>query len=97
MAKDLNISKNRVVNVVEPAENDHVATKKYVDYLHALSPDSNVHEYVRFINSRRDTQYSLTRLCGIRWTIDWADIEKVKETSLLENGLADSNQKKIKE
>ena len=81
MAKDLNISENRVINVAEGAENDHVATKKYVDYLHALSPDSNVQEYVRFINSRRDTRYSLTTLCGIKWTIDWTDKERVKETT----------------
>ena len=42
MAKDLNINGNRVINVAEPAENDHVATKKHADYLHALSPDSKM-------------------------------------------------------
>ena len=50
--KDLNISGNRVVNVADPREDDHVATKHYVDHLHLYRPDSNAEEYVRYINAR---------------------------------------------
>ena len=80
--KDLNISGNRVVNVADPTETHHMATNNYVDFLHLLTPDSDLYEYVRYINLRRDTQYSLTRLCRIKWTIEWTvDKGKVKETT----------------
>ena len=39
--KDLNVSGNRIVNVADPREADHVATKHYVDHLHIYRPDSN--------------------------------------------------------
>ena len=68
--RDLNISGNRVINVADPTEPNHVATKGYTDYLHLLTPDSDEYEYVRYINQRRDTQYSLTRLCAIEWNFD---------------------------
>ena len=69
--RDLNISGNRVINVADPTEPNHVATKGYTDYLHLLTPDSDEYEYVRYINQRRDTQYSLTRLCAIEWNFDY--------------------------
>ena len=61
--KDLNVSGNRIVNVVDPRELDHVATKHYVDHPHTYRPDSNVEEYVRYINARNITLHSLTGLC----------------------------------
>ena len=67
--KDVNVSGNRVVNVADPIEPNHVATKSYADYLHLLAPDSDEFEYVRYIRSRRDTQCSLTRLCTIEWDV----------------------------
>ena len=77
--KDLNISGNRVVNVADPREDDHVATKHYVDHLHLYRPDSNAEEYVRYINARYVTLHSLAGLCKIECTFDWAvDPERVK-------------------
>ena len=40
--KDLNISGKRVVNVADPADLNHAATKQYVDTLHTWGPDANV-------------------------------------------------------
>ena len=70
--KDLNISGNRVVNVADPREDDHVATKHYVDHLHLYRPDSNAEEYVRYINARYVTLHSLAGLCKIETTFLWA-------------------------
>ena len=79
--RDIDISGNRVVNVSDPTENDHAATKHYVDAVHTLTPVDDVHEYTRYINLRRYTQHSLTRLCGIEWTWEWeADKEEKKST-----------------
>ena len=66
--KDLNISGNRVVNVADPAELNNVATKHYVDTLHMWGPDSNVEEYVRYINSRNSTLHSFAGLCKLEMT-----------------------------
>ena len=51
--RDIDISGNRVVNVSDPTENDHAATKHYVDTVHTMTPADNVHEYTRYINLRR--------------------------------------------
>ena len=53
--KDLNMSGNRVVNVADPTELNHAATKQYVDTLHTWGPDGNIEEYIRYINSRNST------------------------------------------
>ena len=45
--KDIDISRNRIVNLANPARHDHAATKSYVDHVHILRPDANVEEYVR--------------------------------------------------
>ena len=66
--KDLNVSGNRIVNVADPRENEHVATKHYVDHLHSYRPDSNVEEYVRYINARNITLHSLAGLCKLETT-----------------------------
>ena len=63
--KDLNVSGNKIINVAEPLENDHVATKHYVDHLHVYRPDSNVEEYVRYINVRNLTLHSIAGLCTL--------------------------------
>ena len=70
--KDLNISGNRVVNVADPAELNHVATKHYVDHVHTWGPDSNVEEYVRYINFRNVTLHSIAGLCKLETTFGWA-------------------------
>ena len=69
--KDLNISGNRVVNVADPREDDHVATKHYVDHLHLYRPDSNAEEYIRYINARYVTLHSLAGLCKLETTFGW--------------------------
>ena len=70
--KDLNVSGNKIINVAEPLENDHVATKHYVDHLHVYRPDSNVEEYVRYINVRNLTLHSIAGLCKLETTFIWA-------------------------
>ena len=69
--KDFNISGNKVVNVADPAEPNHAATKQYVDYLHTWGPDSNVEEYVRYINARNSTLHSIAGLCKLKTTFLW--------------------------
>ena len=66
--KDLNVSGNKIINVAEPLENDHAATKHYVDHLHVYRPDSNVEEYVRYINNRNVTLHSIAGLCTLETT-----------------------------
>ena len=70
--KDLNVSGNRIVNVADPIEDDHVATKHYVDHLHIYRPDSNAEEYVRYINARNVTLHSIAGLCTLETTFGWA-------------------------
>ena len=70
--KDLNVSGNRIVNVADPREDDHVATKHYVDHLHIYRPDSNAEEYVRYINARNVTLHSIAGLCTLETTFGWA-------------------------
>ena len=70
--KDLNISGNRIVNVADPDELNHVATKHYVDHVHVLRPDANAEEYIRYINARNTTLHSLAGLCKIESSFDWA-------------------------
>ena len=70
--KDLNVSGNKIINVAEPLENNHVATKHYVDHLHVYRPDSNVEEYVRYINVRNLTLHSIAGLCTLETTFGWA-------------------------
>ena len=69
--KDLNVSGNRIVNVADPREDDHVATKHYVDHLHIYRPDSNAEEYVRYINARNVTLHSLAGLCTLETSFGW--------------------------
>ena len=69
--KDLNVSGNRIVNVADPRESDHVATKHYVDHLHIYRPDSNAEEYVRYINARNVTLHSIAGLCTLETTFGW--------------------------
>ena len=66
--KDLNVSGNRIVNVADPREADHVATKHYVDHLHIYRPDTNAEEYVRYINARNVTLHSIAGLCTLETT-----------------------------
>jgi hypothetical protein len=69
--RDINVSGNRVVNVADPDQDDHVATKHYVDHLHTYGPDSNVEEYVRYINFRNVTLHSIAGLCKIETDFEW--------------------------
>ena len=69
--KDLNVSGNRIVNVADPRESDHVATRHYVDHLHIYRPDSNAEEYVRYINARNVTLHSIAGLCTLETTFGW--------------------------
>ena len=70
--KDLNVSGNKIINVAEPLENDHVATKHYVDHLHIYSrPDSNAEEYIRYINARNVALHSLAALCTLETSFGW--------------------------
>ena len=70
--KDFNISGNRIINVADPEEFNHVATKHYVDHLHDYNPVSNVEEYVRYINNRNSTLHGLAGLCKLEMTFRWA-------------------------
>ena len=82
--KDLNISGNRIVNVADPDQFNHVATKNYVDHVHVLRPDANAEEYIRYINARNATLHSLAGLCKIESSFDWVvDPEHVKVRALL--------------
>ena len=75
--KDINISGNRVVNVADPDEPNHVATKGYVDTLHYVKgPLADREEYVKYINLRNTTCLSLAALCTINWDLEWEVIEK---------------------
>lgn len=82
---DLNISGNRVVNVADPTETDHAATKHYVDYLHMTPPLENEHEYIRYINLRNQTIHSITGMCTISWDLDW-DVGDAPEILKLTTG-----------
>ena len=77
--KDVNISGNRIVNVADPVQFNHVVTKSYVVHVHILRPNDNVEEHVRYINTRNATLHSIAGLCKIECTFDWAvDPTRVK-------------------
>ena len=75
--KDINISGNRVVNVADPEEPNHVTTKGYVDTLHyEKGPLTDREEYIKYINLRNSTCLSLAALCTIKWDLEWEVIKK---------------------
>ena len=79
--KDINISGNRVVNVANPTEPDHVATKGYIDTLHYdKRPLSDKEEYIKYINLRNSTCSSLAAVCTINWDLEW---EVIKNRGIL--------------
>ena len=69
-SKDLNISGNRIINVQDPTEPNHVATKKYTDIVHNLTPLSNKYEYIHYINLRNITLHSIAGISKV--TTTWA-------------------------
>ena len=75
--KDVDINGQRVVNVADPTELNHVTTKRYVDSLHyAKRPTDDKEEYVKYINLRNTTCLPLTALCSIHWNIKWEITEE---------------------
>ena len=69
--RDLNISGNKIINVQWPTENDDVATKRYVDALHLMTPTDNIWEYIRYINWRNNLLYSIAGLVLVKSDMEY--------------------------
>ena len=104
--KELNLAKNKIINLKDPEEDQDAATKGYTDYrtwqVHMLSPLNNRAEYIRLINTKQSTMVNLAPVITLTTDLTFATYSTYSSSSshevhyLLE-GLCASNRIYLKQ
>lgn len=96
--KELNLGKNKIVNLEDPEDDQDAATKRYTDYrtwqVHMLSPLNNRLEYIRAINTKQSTMINLAPIVTITTDLTLATSyskSSTHEAHYLLEGLCASN------
>jgi hypothetical protein len=96
--KELNLDRNKIVNLKDPQDPQDAATKRYTDSLvrevHMLSPLNNRAEYIRVINTKQTTMVNLAPIMTISTDLNFAhsySSSSSHEAHYLLEGLCASN------
>ena len=75
--KELNLGKNKIVNLKDPEDDQDAATKRYTDrrawQVHMLSPLNNRLEYIYALNTKQSTMINLAPIVTITTDLTFAN------------------------